>query len=58
MILDPEKKTWLELLSDLEKEVTETKLIAKCHDLFWNMVLTQLFYMLNRSVILLPKFTW
>ena len=52
------KKKWMELLrisSDREKEITETKLIAKFHDLFWNMVLVPLLYMLNRSVILSPS---
>lgn len=47
----------MELLSGLEKEVTATKLPAKYHDPFWDMVLIEVFYMLNRSITALPKFT-
>lgn len=49
----------MEFLSDLGGlGAAATKSIAESPDPFWNTVLMQLFYMLNRMAITLPKCTF
>jgi hypothetical protein len=57
MVLSP-GETAIEFQSDLGGSgASTTKPIAESPDPFWNTVLMQLYYMLNRMAITLPKLT-